>query len=243
MARPPAGLRPEPRLSAAQLADYLAATSQLAQLGILRGAKYPGEARPLIIQYQHARRAIAACLIAPENINRLSAAAITDLEQRRDNPDNRPLIREDARRSIETIQTFQRTINALDLRSVRFVAAPPNPQSLHLNGVEISVSPDALAFTPHRDGDRVGQVFIRCAIGGEGDAAENRRADANQHLATIAHMHTVEYLGRRGTPHAPTSIVLDVMRGRTYRGPVSTTLRVRNIEAACRMIAAIWPEV
>lgn len=243
MAHPPARQRPEPRLSAAQLADYLAATSQLAQLGILRGAKYPGEARPLIIQYQHARRCIAACLITPENTNRLAAAAIADLEQRRDDPASRPLVREDARRSIETIQTFQRSVNALDLRNVRFVAAPANPQPLLINGVEVSVFPDAMAFTNHRDGDRVGQLFVRCAIGGEGDAAENRRADANQHLATLAHMHAVEYLGAHGAPHSPTSVVVDVMRERAYRGPVSTTLRVRNIEAACRMIAAIWPDV
>jgi hypothetical protein len=242
MARPP-GHRPEPRLSAAQLADYLAATSQLAQFGILRGAKYPGEARPLIIQYQQARRCIAACLITPENTNRLAAAAIADLEQRRDDPANRPLVRDDARRSIEAIQTFQRSVNALDLRNVRFVASPRDSQPLMINGVEVSVSSDALSFTNHRDGDRVGQLFVRCAIGGEGDAAENRRADANQHLATIAHMHTSEYLTARGTPHSPTSVVVDVMRGRAYRGPVSTTLRVRNIEAACRMISAIWADI
>jgi hypothetical protein len=223
------------------LADYLAATSQLAQLGILRNAKYPGEARPLVIQYQHARRSIAACLITPENTNRLAAAAIADLEQRRDDPANRPLIREDARRSIETIETFQRSVNALDLRNVRFMAAPARPDPIMIAGVEVSVFPDALAVTPHRDGDRVGQLFIRCAVGGEGDAAENRRADANQHLATIAHMHTVQHLQHLGTPHSPSSVVIDVTRQRVYRGPVNTTLRVRNIEAACGMIAAVWP--
>ena len=243
MARPPAIIRPVPRLSAAQLADYLAATSVLSQLGILRNAKYPGEARPLVIQYQHAKRGIAACLVTRENLNAIAAQAIVSLEQRRDDEANRPLIRDDARRSIEVIEIFQRSVNALDLANVRFEAAPARTENIEINGVEVSVSSDATVLSSSRAGDRVGQLFIRCAIGIEGDAADNRRADANQHLATVAHLHSVATLGHRGTPHSPTSLVIDVPRERVVRGPVSTTLRVRNIEAACSMIAAVWPGI
>ena len=55
-------------------------------MGILRAAKYPGESRPLVIQYQHARRAIANCLISPDRINRIVADTVINLEQRRDDP-------------------------------------------------------------------------------------------------------------------------------------------------------------
>lgn len=215
----------------------------LSQMGILRAAKYPAEARPLVIQYQHARRAIASCLIAPDQMNRIAAAAIVSLEQRRDDPASRPLIRDDARRSIEVIETFQRSVNELDFAGARFEPSPQRADLLEINGVSVSVACDAVAVVNHRSGPRVGEVFVRCAIGQDGDAAENRRAEANSHLATIAHMHAAAALAHMGTPHSPTSLVIDVPRRRVIRGPSNTTLRVRNIEAACFMIAAIWPTV
>ena len=141
------------------------------------------------------------------------------------------------------IEVFQRSVNELDLSGVAFHPSPGRAEHLAINGVDVSVSCDAVAIANARSGVRVGQVFIRCAIGSEGDAAENRRADANGHLATIAHMHTALTLGDRGTPHATTSMVIDVPRRRVVRGPANSTLRVRNIEAACIMIAAVWPTI
>lgn len=209
-------------------------------MAILRQAKYPGDARPLIIQYQLARGHIGACLFEPESLNRTVAQAVASLEQRRDDPANRPLVRDDARRCIEVIETFQRSVNALNLWGVRYEPAPQRPATLAISGVEVSVFPDAIAF---RGGERIGEVFIRCTIGAGNDNAENRRLEANGHLAVIAHMHTVATLSERGTPHAPTSMTIDVPRQRVVYGPPSTTMRVRQIETACAMIAAIWPTV
>lgn len=213
-------------------------------MGILRQAKYPGQSKPIIIQYQHARRCISACLQAPTNLNRIVAGAVVALEQRRDDPTSSPLIRDDAIRSIEVVQTFQRTINSLDIGPARFEAGPNPSAALIISGVEVSVWPDAVALTAHRGGTtRVGEVFVRCTIGASGEGAENRRAEANGHLATIAHMHAVEYLGHLGAPYAPSSMVIDVPRETVVRGPASITRRVANIEAACTMIAAVWATV
>lgn len=174
-------------------------------------------------------------------MNRTIAQAITSLEQRRDDAANRPLVRDDARRCIEVVETFQRTVNALNLwAGVRYEAAPQRPVPLSISGVEVSVYPDAIAY---RGGERVGEAFIRCTIGGNNDSAENRRLEANGHLAVIAHMHAVAHLGPRGTPHSPTSMTIDVPRERVVCGPASTTTRVRQVETVCQMIAAIWPTV
>lgn len=213
-------------------------------MGILRQAKYPGQSKPLIIQYQHARRGIAACLVSPEDLNRLVAATVVNLEQRRDDPSSSPLVHDDAVRSIEVIQTFQRTVNALNLWGARYEVAPQPSPSLMIGGVEVTVWPDAVARAPTRNGgDRIGEVFVRCAIGPSGESAENRRAEANGHLATIAHMHAAQHLTTLGVPHAPTSLVIDVPRGLVVNGPANTTRRVANIQTACTMIAAIWPTV
>jgi hypothetical protein len=114
---------------------------------------------------------------------------------------------------------------------------------MNINGVEISVFPDVVASIQHKGDGRVGQVFIRCAIAKEGDIHENRRSAANGHLATIAHMHAMQYLTHLGMPHAPTSMVIDVPRQAIVRGSPNYAQRVANIEAACTMIAAIWPGI
>jgi hypothetical protein len=236
--------RLQPKLSASQLADYLVAPTPIGQMGILRQAKAPGQHKPLIIQYQYVRRYISACLQSPSTLNRVVAEAIHFLEQRRDDTSNGPLVRDDAERSLEVIQTFQRTRNALDIGMARFDAALNPSPSLMISGVEVTVWPDAIAHVVTRNGtDRIGQVFIRCTIGGAGDIAENRRAEANGHLATIAHMHTAAFLSHLGIPHAPTSMVIDVSRENVIKGPVNATRRVANIQAACGMIAAVWPTV
>ena len=112
-----------------------------------------------------------------------------------------------------------------------------------ISGVEVSVWPDVIARATVRGVNRIGEIFIRCTIGAVGENAESRRAEANGHLATIAHMHTIKALSELGTPHAPSSMVIDVPRETVVRGSVNITRRVANIEAACTMIAAIWPRV
>jgi hypothetical protein len=132
----------------------------------------------------------------------------------------------------------------LDVRDTVFSQGPNPSEALLIAGVEVSVWPDAIARATTRTGEaRVGEVFVRCTIGTPGEVAENRRAEANVHLATIAHMHAAGNLGDIGTAHAGTSMVIDVPRGAVIRGPANITRRVTNIEAACSMIAAVWPTI
>lgn len=176
-------------------------------------------------------------------MNRVAAAAIVGLQDRCDDMSNGPLVRDDAQRSIDVIEAFQRASNELDVWGSEYREARVPSPTLAINGVEITVNPDAICLTARRDQQRVGQVFIRCTIGAAGDAAEGRRAEANGHLATIAHLHALQYLGDMGDPHPQSSLVIDVPRRSVVRGPANSARRIANIEAACRMIAAIWPTV
>jgi hypothetical protein len=213
-------------------------------MGILRQAKNPVQSKPLIIQYQYARKTIAACLQSPVEANRIIGASIAALEQKRDDMSSSPLIRDDADRSIDVINMFQRSVNALQLDGYRFSVATNQNGLIDVSGVEISVYPDAIAYAPARGGDmRVGAVFLKCTLGLTGDSAESRRTEANLHLATIAHMFALETLASMGTPHAPSSMVIDITRQTMARGPVNIKKRVDNIRAACDMIAAVWPRV
>jgi hypothetical protein len=210
-------------------------------MGILRQAKYPGPSKPLVIQYQHARRGISACLQTPESVNHLVAAAVINLEQRRDDTANGPLVRDDAQRSIEVIETFQRSVNALELSDATYHAPPSTSQPLMIHGVEVTVYPDAISRAPRGGELLIGEVFIRCTIGAPGETAENRRAEANGYLVTIAHLHALQFLGHLGTPTSAVSRVIDVPRETVVRGAANPARRIRNIEDACRMITAVWP--
>lgn len=240
MARTPTP-RVNPRLSASQLADYLNAATPVGQLGILRQAKNPGLSRPIIIQYHLARRSISECLRDRGGINRIVANAITSLEERRDDGTNGPLVRDDAQRCIDVIERFQMSANALDVWEAEYREPRQPSPPMNINGVDVSVAADAIALDKRRE--RVGQAFIRCTIGSAGEAAENRRAEANVTLATLAHMHTQQYLSDLGQPHPQASLVIDVSRENVFRAPANSARRIANIQAACAMIAAIWPTI
>lgn len=242
MALPPANARVQPRLTATQLADYVAATTTLSQMAILRQAKFPGDAKPLIIQYQIIRKALASALTTPGGDARILGQVQHTLEQRRDDPSSRPLVVDDARRSLAVLEAFNQHRNQFDFGGARFEATD-KPPSLVINGVEISVVPDAICISASKQGARVGQLFIRCAAGDKGEAAQGRRVESNAHLCTIAHMSTVANLSDKGTPYGPASMVIDVQRGKLYKGSSNTITRVRNIEASCAMIEAVWPKI
>lgn len=169
------------------------------------------------------------------------AQATVDLEQRRDDAGNGPLVRDDAQRCIDVVAAFQQSANALDVWGVEYREPRLPSPVLNISGVDISVVPDAISVDARRG--RVGQGFIRCTIGGAGEAAEGRRAEANVNLATIAHMHTQAYLADLGQPHPQASLVIDVPRQNVFRAPTNSARRIANIEAACAMIAAIWPTI
>ena len=237
-------VRTQPRLSASQLADYLVAPTPVGQEGILRQAKNPSQAKPLIIQYQHAKRCVATCLREPGRVNSHVAETTILLRQRATDTTSGPLVRDDALRSIDVVEQFQRIANVLDLEDMRFESAPGQNQPLSIEGVEIASWPDAVAYqTPRRGDVRVGELFIRCTLGTTGDAAQERRSEANRFLATIAHMHAVQTLGHLGAVSSSASMVLDVPRESIVRGPANASRRVANIEAACRMIAARWASI
>jgi hypothetical protein len=236
-------VRATPRLSATQLADYLVTPTPIGQRGILRQAKYPVQSKPLIIQYQHARRCIAACLQSPVESPKIIGAAFAMLEQKKADPSSAPLTKDDASRSIDVIDAFATSINKLKFDGYFYDASNTHDAIINISGVDISVAPDAIAWTNLKDGKRIGSIFIKCTLGVLGEAAEARRTASNTHLATIAHMHALKKLATIGTPYPPASMVIDVTRETAVRGTPNMKKRIENMEAACEVIEAVWPKI
>lgn len=81
-----------------------------------------------------------------------------ELQDRRDDMANGPLVRDDAQRCMDVIDAFQRATNELDLWGIEYLEPRIPSQPLNINGVEISVNADAICRAARRDGFRVGQA-------------------------------------------------------------------------------------
>lgn len=218
-------------------------SSPSGQITILSNAKYLDSGKPKIVQYQYARSAIASFLISPTREAAILAQALTHLEQRQNDSALSAFARDDAKRSAELIESFQRSLNALDLQGNVFEQPPKNSSPLMINGVGVNVTPDAVVLGSYKQEERIGAAFLRLAKGADTEAADTARAAMFPILAALAHMHAATNLSDVGIAHAPLSLVIDVPRAEVCRASVNLTRRVANIEASCRIIAALWPTI
>jgi hypothetical protein len=235
-------VRADPGLSAYQLADFMT-SSYAGQITILTNAKYIETGKPKIIQYSIARAAIANFLVSPTRDLGILAQAISTLQQRQNDSALSAFAQDDAKRSIEVIETFQKSLNSMALDGNVFEAPPKNVTPLMIHEVAVSVQPDALVMGSYKQQECIGSAFLRLAKGGDSEAADANRAAMFPLLAALAHVHTATNLTDEGKAHAPLSMVIDVPRGEVCRATTSLSRKVQNIEAACRFIAALWPKI
>jgi hypothetical protein len=235
-------VRSKPGLSAYQLADFMT-SSPSGQITILKNAKYIDSGKPKILQYQIARAAIGQYLISPTRDMTIRSQALATLQQRQNDSALKAFAQDDAKRSIEAIETFQKSLNSLDLQGNVFEMPDKNATPLMIHDVAVSVQPDAIVMGSYKQEDRIGSAFLRLAKGAETEAADANRSAMFPLLAALAHLHTASNLKDVGVAHAPLSLVIDVPRGEVCRATTSLTRKVANIEASCRFIGALWPSI
>jgi hypothetical protein len=238
MARIPVAERPQPRISANDLALYMV-SSDTARMGILRRAKAPQ--KPPIIRYKDARAPVCAYLIDPARNMRPLVAAEEMLRQRMDDPATSPLLRDDASHSIEVLHAIQQMRNQLG--ALDFQAAPRDQGRLAISGVEVSVRADLLVFSSSRTGEeQIGAAVLRMTMDdAETEAARERRRNMGLYVATLARLYVDQNIASNRTAANRLCLSIDVQHGEIFSGPTANTRRVNDIENVCRMIAAIWP--
>jgi hypothetical protein len=238
MAQSPSGFLQcgSPRIAAIELARYMTATDK-AKLGIIRRAKESvtfGRAR-----YADARKTIQAFLGNNARPRTLLHAARDRYKHRLKDARLGPYSREEARLSIDALDSFARMQNQFG--GMAFRPAPARAASLLLSEVEVSVNVDLLVGGDRNDDQQIGGALFRFnKAEDETNNAAGRRRDLGLYAATLVYMHVERNLAGNQRPHYQLCMSVDVQAKEIHYVPPSYAQRVANLENACTFIRAIW---
>lgn len=224
----------DPRLSANQLAEYLKASSARRK-GIIKDAKFPRTA--VVAQYRHAREGISKFICSDIRDKTILFSALEALADKESDEDATGWTRDDARRSIEAIQTFQNNMNAMgvDKLDCRPVAGSQPP--LIIEGVTISVNLDATTHRPLKGKDMVGGINF---LFSKAETSGTARADRSKVSSVLALLFAQEHLSYLGEADPAICFSFDVMAGKAYPAPRTYKQLLTNMEAACEEVALRW---
>jgi hypothetical protein len=228
--------RLSPQITATELARYMMAT-EAAKIGIIRRAKksVPAQRAP----FADARNTIRAFLEKEPRPRRLLHAARNRYERRSQDIGLGLFAREDARRSIDAIDSFARLEEKFG--DVAFRPVPPRVASLRLSDVEVTVNVDLLVGADRKDDAQVGGALFRFT-GSEDktDNAAGRRRDMGLYAATLVYLQVERNLAGRRRPHSQLCMSVDVQAEEIHYAPSVFAHRVQNLESACMFIRAMW---
>ncbi|MEQ5827842.1 hypothetical protein J3456_10790 [Sulfitobacter sp. NFXS29] len=222
-----------PRISANDLATYMV-SSETAKQSIIRRNYDP---QPFIVtRYQDARSAIKTYLSDLSRSQNPLNEAISMFEQRAVDPAESDTRQDDARQSIEVLNSLRLMDNQLG--RYQFQDAPHSQPKLVLAGVEISVRADLWVYGEKRGQEQVGGAILRMT---QDDGA--RRGDMGRYVATMLRMYIDQNNPTDRTPANRLCMSIDVRHGEVVAAPASNARRMNDLEAACRVIHALWGRV
>ena len=236
--RPHIRTRPNPGISANELARYIVAGDH-AREGIIRRAREIATAP--VIRYRDLRNGLSAYLgdLARPMATLTTLEAL--LQQKANDRSGSTFVREDAQASLEALATFRGFQN--QLAGYGFSAPGKWAGALQIGGVAVSVYPDLALTQRSRTGDRYGVALFRLAKGDESDGAASRRAEVARYVATLAFMQAEAHCVAEHAPHHSLCMSIDVQNQDIVLASRSQTQRINNIRAACRQIARAWDDV
>jgi hypothetical protein len=204
------------------------------QRQILRDQKFPQDFK--VTYYREAEEAVAACIA--RNFEDLSSLerALAILEQRR--PERIGTARRIAKNA-DAIEIFAGMLDDINLRGGIPELGDQFPPRLSIQGVEVSVRPEVVLRGQARDGrSLLGAMKVHFP------RTFPLNEDSAGIISAILQRYTRDVLARNGEePYAPYCSVVDVGSRRFYEGVRATANRMREVEAECRNIAAIWESI
>lgn len=209
-------------------------SSETAKQSIIRRNYDP---QPFVVtRYQDARSAVKAYLTDLARRQNPINDAITMFEQRAEDPAESDLRQDDARQSIEVLRALRGMDNQLS--RFQFYDAPQSQPKLVLAGVEISVRADLMIYGEHRGQEQVGAAILRMTQDSGG-----RREDMGRYVATMLRMHLDQNNPTDREPANRLCMAVDIRHGEVFVAPNSNARRMNDLEAACRVIHALWGRV
>lgn len=212
-------------------------SSDTARMGIIRRAAEPQTY--VTTRYKDVRAPIRAFLADAARRGNPLHEAEQMFAQRAIDPAESSLRQDDARQSIEAIHALQGMQN--QLAAFSFVQAPNDQPKLTISGVTVSVRADLWVHGASRGVEQIGGAILRLS---QDDAdtptAIDRRREMGVYAATLMRMHVEQNNPSTRQPTNRLCMSIDVRHGQVFTAPASNARRVSDIEAACRVIAALW---
>ena len=211
------------------------------KLGIIRRAKQSPTS--VVIRYKDARRALVGALLNQSRSGIIVENAIDTLDQRASDASQSVHARDDAEKSVDALRSF----SALSNRMVGLDYRDPGQSQpcLRLGGVQVSVNLDLLTVASVRGQEVVGGVIFSMNKPDEEETetAQGRRREIGSYAATLIRMQIgANHAGNREV-HGPLCWSVDVQCGDIHEAPRQYRRRQNDLEAACQMIAAMWPRL
>jgi len=147
--------------------------------------------------------------------------------------------REDARLSVDVLASLARMENKIG--GARFLPAPNKQVPLIMNGVTVSIYLNVMMARERNGLTEIGGVVFRLTKADEEtDAAALKRREIGAYAATLAFMQTQTRHMNEGHPHHQMSASFDIQCEDVHFAPRNYATRAKELENACRFIAAMW---
>jgi hypothetical protein len=227
MAKEPAN---QPRISVNKLAEFIDAKSAR-QRQILRDQKFPSEFKGMY--YREAAETIAICISSNlENIA-IIERTIAGLEQQ--NPDKIGSQRR-VQANIDALETFEAMLDEVDLKGAKPLLGEHAPPKLTIQNVGVSIRPEIILKGAGKSGNPLVALKLHFP-------RTFPLGDSAGYVSALLQEYAKTYLAGDGEAHGPYCPVIDVGSKKVCPGVKSVIARMRDIEAACRNIAALWPTI
>lgn len=221
----------QPRISLNKLAEFMTAKAAR-QRQIIRDQKYPTEFKGMY--YKEAVEAISSSLasniedldVIDRTIRILEQTTTTKIGTQRRIDSN-----------IDALENFRAMVDRVDLQGATPALAPHSAPKLTIHGVEISVRPEIILRGDGKSGPLIGAMKLHFPrtfpVVGE----------PSGYLSAILQEWCRINLADDAKPFGPYCFVIDVGASRQCDGVKATANRMKDVEAVCQNIAALWPTV
>lgn len=227
----------QPRISANELATFMV-SSDSARHTIIKRSANPSTF--IVARYKDAKAPIRSFLTDQLRNPAPLYSAEAMFAQRADDPAESSWRQEDALQSIEALRALQSMSN--QLAGYTFADAPMDQPKLVIAGVEVSVRCDLLTLGVGKSADQIGGAILRLTQDdAETETAISKRREIGLFTATLVWLQMAQsYAGSRKVA-TKLCMSVDARHGQIFTAPASNSRKVKDLEAACRTIAALWP--
>jgi hypothetical protein len=139
--------------------------------------------------------------------------------------------------NIDALERFRDMLDSIDLFGCDPAIGSHSPPKLVIRNVEVSVRPEIILRGSGKTGKLVGAVKLYFPVTYPLDDA------SSGYISTILQEWCNVHVQDDGSTHGLYCFAIDVGTGRQWPGVRATSARLKDVEAACQNIAALWPTI